>query len=95
MVCTHSRNEKTKKCRSKKEHERLSRPKRTAKRSCTHSRNQKTRKCRSKREHEAALTRARRSFAKYKLGALAKHRASVRRQEKDIYGDDGYVPFAL
>lgn len=94
MVCTHSRNEKTRKCRSKKEHERMSRPK-SAKRSCAHSRNEKTRKCRSKKEHQAALTRARRSFAKYKLGALAKHRANVRRQEKKIYGDDGYVPFAF
>lgn len=60
--CTHSRNEKTNKCRSKIEHERLLSGKK--KRSCKYSLSKETGLCKTKRQHEkdVLLFRSKRAF---------------------------------
>lgn len=102
--CTHSRNPKTGKCRSKVEHERglkkfrksFSKGKVSAavrKIPCKHSLDPKTQRCRTRSEHEDAVRRFRERYSKGKLVSLAKKRAADRALEPLIYGDDGYVPF--
>ena len=90
-TCTHSRNQTTGKCRSEKEHLRMSQGRK--RRSCTYSRHQTTGKCRSQREHSSSLKRSKRAFAKRKLASLARRRAREREHEREMHGQDGYVPF--